>query len=308
MSTTTDNEPPSHPNNDIPPAKQRRLTHFRAQHQPKTLTIGAHRWTYWVSGEGDETVLVLPGSGAQAEAMFPYIEGFARLYRVIAPDTPVTLKTIADAVAGLRAILGAEGIKRAHVFGASFGGLLAQVYVRRFPDTVGHLILAQTGLPTEHLAERANMQRAFIAFYPAPLMMWLARRTLRRDIWRTRTPSSEGEQAFWSAYFDALYRGGFDKRALLSRSRLSCDYFMNHRFKANDLEGWPGQVLILEASHDEVYTEGDRGALKSMYPRAISHTFWGYDHFTPLLAWADVLDRALKFLRDEVTASDYGPA
>jgi pimeloyl-ACP methyl ester carboxylesterase len=38
------------------------------------------------------------------------------------------------------------------ILGASFGGAVAQVFVRRYPDRVSELILSNTGVPLKYLA------------------------------------------------------------------------------------------------------------------------------------------------------------
>jgi len=54
---------------------------------------------------------------------------------------------------GLRAILDAEQAGCVTILGASFGGSVAQVFVRRYPERVGELILSNTGVPLRYLAE-----------------------------------------------------------------------------------------------------------------------------------------------------------
>jgi pimeloyl-ACP methyl ester carboxylesterase len=57
------------------------------------------------------------------------------------PDTPCTIKMMADDAAGL---LEAIGIEAAHVFGVSMGGMIAQELVLNHPEKVTSLILGCT--------------------------------------------------------------------------------------------------------------------------------------------------------------------
>ena len=59
----------------------------------------------------------------------------------INPEEPCTLSDLADDAAALVAAL---GFSRAHVYGSSFGGLVAQFFAARFPDRVDRLALGNT--------------------------------------------------------------------------------------------------------------------------------------------------------------------
>src|SRR5438874_12252044 len=55
--------------------------------------------------------------------------------------------TLSDMVADAVAVLDAEGIDRAHVFGLSMGGMIAQHLALEHPARVEHLVLAATAPP-----------------------------------------------------------------------------------------------------------------------------------------------------------------
>jgi len=273
------------------------LADFRAQRRLKYLAIGKHQWQYDIHNpHSNEALLLLHGGGGDAEALFPYMIGFAQHFQVIAPNIPHTIKTVDDAVQGLRAVLAQERISQIHLVGFSFGAMLAQMVIRRLPDSVMRMVITHTVIPSDHLREQINMQRALIGFYPAPLLLWMMKRAYRRNIQRSRTPASAGARLFWQAYFDELYSTRFRKRDLLSRARISADYHSGSKFRAGDLSGWQGEMLIIESSEDEIISEGDRGALKGMYPHSYVQILWGYDHLAPLLAADELSSSITKFL------------
>ncbi|MGH2587722.1 MAG: alpha/beta fold hydrolase, partial [Dehalococcoidia bacterium] len=80
------------------------------------------------------------------------LDGLARSFRVITfdnrgtglsdkPEAPTTIAQMADDVAGL---LDALGIARAHVFGISMGGMIAQELALRHPEKVAGLVIGCT--------------------------------------------------------------------------------------------------------------------------------------------------------------------
>src|SRR3712207_5539058 len=102
-------------------------------------------------GDGPALLLV-PGIPAISSDWFPFAERLAERFRVVvydnrgsgrsdAPLGPYTVPQLArDAVA----VLDALGIERAHVFGVSLGGMIAQELALGFPGRVERLVLGGT--------------------------------------------------------------------------------------------------------------------------------------------------------------------
>ena len=198
--------------------------------------------------------------------LFPQILGLASTYRVIAPTIPKTLATIDDTLKGLATILNTESADRVHLFGVSFGGMIAQAFMRRYHARIRDVILSHTAIPTEQHAERSQLQLRMLRLMPAPMLLWSMKKTYLHSIQQTTIPISNADKAFWRDYFDNLYSNQLTKQHLLSRARLSHDYFANYTFNSSDLNHWKGRMLILQSDEDEVYSEGERGAVLGMYP------------------------------------------
>lgn len=97
-------------------------------------------------------ILLVHGLGYARWGWEPVIDRLAVAHRVVAfdnrgiddsdvPEGPYTAQTMAtDAIA----VLDAAGIQRAHVIGASLGGMIAQELALGWPERVDHLVLAAT--------------------------------------------------------------------------------------------------------------------------------------------------------------------
>ena len=124
-----------------------------------------------IHGEG-ETLVLIPGFRAGLWMWFEQVEAFARRFRTIVfdprgvgrsdkPDAPLTIKTMADDLAGL---LSALDIERAHILGASFGGFVAQEFAIGHPQLTRGLILCCTSFGgPRHLHPSADILRAMTA-------------------------------------------------------------------------------------------------------------------------------------------------
>ena len=106
---------------------------------------------YESQGEG-EPLFLIAGLGATHDLWELQVPSFARWYRVVTfdnrgagdtdkPAEPYSIALFADDTA---ALMDALGIERAHVYGQSMGGLIAQEFALRHPQKVRGLVLGCT--------------------------------------------------------------------------------------------------------------------------------------------------------------------
>lgn len=285
---------------DAPESMVKRLGHFRTNYAQKVLKIHKWEWHYYTAGNPDlPPLLLLHGGGGDAETMFMYIERMSRDFYVLAPNIPPKIHKLDDVIAGLHALLNHEQIDQVQVVGLSFGAMLAQLYIRRFMTQVSQLVITHTVIPSDHIGERVSAQLDLMRLYPAPLLKWFSRRAYNNGIENSTTPASAAECAFWQAYFQESYSTRITKRHLISRARLTLEYHLSQKFQSKDLRDWSGDMLLIESGNDDVISEGDRGAIKGMYPRAFVQTLDGYDHLAPILAADELTQSMTRFLRKE---------
>jgi len=279
---------------DIAAERWEELRQFRATHRPKHISVTEVSWDYIASGEGGEALLLLPGGAMVGEAGFTRIPAFEDRYRVIAPDYPY-VSTAAHLLDGLAGVLDAEGVRAAHVLGPSYGGLVAQCFVRRHPERVKTLILANTALPPRRLLWPARVFLALLPFVPLAWQRRFRERTLARAFSGVQSVPQE-DQAFWRDYQHGLI-SRLSKENLRSLYRLQIDLMQSFRFEPGDLASWPGRVLILESDQD-IVTPKQRAELRRCYPQAQVHAFRGAGH-TPWMSHREEYLLAIKEFLDQ---------
>jgi pimeloyl-ACP methyl ester carboxylesterase len=120
------------------------------------------RTNYLEAGSGDETVVLVHGSGPGVTSYANWrlvIPALAENFRVVAPDmvgfgfsdrpqgVKYSLQTWADQTVG---VMDALGIQKAHMVGNSFGGAIALRIATQHPERVGKLVLmGSMGVPFE---------------------------------------------------------------------------------------------------------------------------------------------------------------
>jgi pimeloyl-ACP methyl ester carboxylesterase len=280
---------------NVPQDQKEQLKRFRSTHPYKRLAVAGGHWEYQASGTGEETLLLLPGGLRVGETLFQHSMAFENGYRVIVPTYP-PVTTMAQLVDGIAAILEAEQIHKAHVLGISFGGLIAQSFVRRYPGLVDRLILSNTAPPDKVYANaythKLKMLLQALSALPFALVLFVYKRWLLKTL---AAPSTERE--FWRAYLNELLSFHTTKADLVSEARSMLDYAENYHFTRDDLKNWRGRILVLESDTDETIGASLREALKALYPQAQVHTFRNAGHTTYLSQREEYVSLVENFLR-----------
>ena len=246
-----------------------------------------------VGGQSERTLLPFPGGTLVPDTYFILREELEHDYHVIVPAY-AAVPTMAELVTGAAAILDAEGIERVDVMGSSFGGYVAQCFVRAHPDHVDRLILAVTGV--RHFVSRSTplyLLAQFMKVLPASMvrfMMW--------RLWSTLVTTSPEEQVFWLGLLKEILTTQLNKANLVSVTEEIYDFAAHYHFSSGDLAAWPGKILILESDQDKAYSPAIRAETRDVYPQARVHTFHNAGH-TAIMTDTDELISAIREFLDE---------
>ncbi|MEK6285344.1 MAG: alpha/beta fold hydrolase [Acidobacteriota bacterium] len=118
---------------------------------------------YWEEqGEGDPILLIM-GLGYTMDMWYRTVPAVSKHYRTISfdnrgvgrTDVPPGPYPIAAMAADAAAVMDSAGVTRAHVFGISMGGMIAQEFALQYPERTRSLILGCTshGGPQSVLAD-----------------------------------------------------------------------------------------------------------------------------------------------------------
>ena len=284
----------------VPPEQVARLKDFRRTHPYKQLAInnpnGDTKWEYISCGQGDDTLLVLPGALSVGESVFPFIEAFENEYRIIAPSYALAL-TMSGLCGGLSQILETEGLNQAHVFGGSYGGLVAQYFAREYPNKTRSLVLSHTFVLTPKLAKPLWLTGKLFPALPKQLFAPILRLRLNRMLVSTLRAANHPETEFWRAYLNEAIASDLLKDVFIHQNNCLLELAREPQFTPDDLKGWPGKVLIIESEDDPAIPARDRALLRSIYPNAQVHTFSDAGHASSILKREEVLSIIRGFLQ-----------
>lgn len=221
-------------------------------------------WEYIACGHGRETLLLLPGGLRLAETAFAYVALFEDTYRLIVPTYP-PLDTMDEITDGIAAILDAERETAVIILGQSYGGLVAQAFLRRFPARVKKLVLSSTG----PLAEWSRPKKIALALshlllrLPEKVQLALYKRALRPVL-----SVPEAERAFWHAYLDELFGERLTKGDVKSQFDTLRHGVAEYAYNEGEQSSWEGVVFIIDADNDPGGSEADLRRMQAIYPQA----------------------------------------
>lgn len=256
---------------DVPTEQRDALRAFRDNYTHHTLDVDGTTWTYTTAGQGAKTILWLVGGLKRADAAYKSVPLMTDDYAVIVPDYPAlgSMDALAD---GLAAILDAQNVEQAYVLSGSFGGMLAQVFLRCHPEWVAKIILSTTTAPIAESAERYIQLRDMAKVAPPELLA----ETAQSQMFSTIAPP-DNEAEFYRAYLKELYEQRLTKADIITIYEAIIDY-MGRTFSADDLTEWDGEMLIFNSDNDATFGEDNQQALYTLYPDAQVYTFEGAGH------------------------------
>lgn len=125
---------------------------FTETPQDQYIKVGNINTRYWVSGDGETTVILLHGLGSCVESWTYNISALAQQHRVYAidlvgsgrSDKPPTSYSLVDLAKFVQAFMDTLKLERVSLVGNSLGGGIALQFALLFPEQIEKLVLANS--------------------------------------------------------------------------------------------------------------------------------------------------------------------
>ena len=287
----------------VPAEQVEKLKEFRRAHPVKRLLFGDTEWEYISCGRGEQTLLLLPGALSIGESTFPLITAFENEYRIIAPSYALSL-TMTGLCEGIAHILQAEGINRVHVIGGSYGGLVAQYFVRKYPAKVCSLVLSHTFLMTPKFEMPLKIAAKLFPALPRSLFVPLLKLRLNKMLLSTLRRRRHPEYEFWRSYLNEAVASDRFREVAIHQNRCLLELARRPQFTPDDLKEWRGKILIIDSDDDPAIGPRDRALLRNAYPQAEVRTFRDAGHASSILKREEAFSVVRRFLRGVVSDNE----
>lgn len=255
-----------------PPAAYNRLKGFRERVPPRSYEVEKNIYQVWDMGQGERAALFLPSGMGYGEVWFPYLMELSADIRVIAISYPAQ-KTFEAYSRQIHQLLDQLGVKRVVLIAHAIGGLLAQTYVRMYPEETEAMILCMSGAPAKGLDPQARekwtrRKKLYWNYMLSPFDP-LRRRMGYQTYYNMCPPEMEENLIFWRAFISETYEYHiYKKQFVYINCRALPDIYERLPFDKGDLDGWKGRVLILRAQRDQYYPASEQELLEQLYPNA----------------------------------------
>lgn len=258
---------------DVPAEAVERLLDFRRRYPYREADIGGRTWRFIDTGEGQQALFIPAGGAIIAEVAFTSIEHFAEGQRVISADYP-PVDTLQELFEGTIALLDHLGVGRISLMGGSYGGWMAQSLVRAYPERVDKLVLTAIGPPNPDNSRQLARLLPLLRVMP----MFVLRRLLGRTFSRLDDSERSGKQALLWALVNEVLTYRVTRADFVAAMRRLIDQTDNYTFSPDDLQDWPGSILMLFGAEDPATPLEKRQAMETLYPQAETVVFEGGQH------------------------------
>lgn len=259
---------------------------FQEGHRFEHISIKGISFRYLLCGEGKTTLTLLTGGMGLAELNFSFIEKLEVHYRILTFDYPIGLDTNVDLTGAVRALLGALGIKKTVFVGESFGGYLAQIIARKYPDITEGLCLFSTAGLNANTVTSLKKKYAKIA----KPMLWVLghvpyawlKPTLIKASLRHITRATDEELQYMREFLTWAfkdYTGAFD----VHMTSLLIDIMNQTPCRKEEFDYLKGKVLLILPDDDDTFTPQMQRELIALFeePTVVEHISGG--HLAPIL-------------------------
>ena len=274
-----------------------KLKPFAAAHPCRTIDVDGAQVRYILTGKPEGRTLVFLNGGMNTlEMWMDYVDALADTGRVLLFDYPQQLRTNQALVAGMHAFFAALGVREPIFVGASDGGMVAQIYVQKYPGETGGLILISTGGMDE--ATLGSLRRKY---WLAPVMLWymkhcnyekLKPKLIQSSLSHIRNESAE-EIAYARDMFETIFRD-FTQEKDVHISGLLADLMRQTPVTAADFAALKGKILLILPNQDFFSGQMQQDLIRLMHEPEIRYVSGG--HLSTVLKTEDYIRTIREFL------------
>ena len=273
-----------------------KLALFAAEHPCKTIEAEGAKFRYLLSGTQGKTLVLLNGGMNTLEMWMDYVDALSENNRVLLFDYPQELPTNQALVTGMHTFFKKIGVKEPVFIGASGGGMVAQIYIQKYPGEAGGIVLISTGGMDENTLKSLKKKYFF-----APLMLWymkhcnyekLKPRLIKAGMGHIRNESKE-EITYAQDMFETIFKD-YKREKDVHISGLLADLINQRPVKAENFAALKGRILLILPDQDFFSGQMQQDLIRLMHQPKISYVSGG--HLSTMLKAGEYIKTIQEFL------------
>ncbi len=274
------------------------LKAFAASHKYEDVMVDGAKFHYVLNGRKDSQTLVMLNGGMNTlEMWMNYVDAFSEDYQVLLFDYPQELRTNQELVTGMHAFFRKIGVKKPIFVGASDGGMVAQIYIQKYPGEAGGMVLVSTGGMDAETLKTLKKKYFF-----APVMLWymkhcnyekLKPKLIKAGMSHIRNESKE-EIAYAQDMFETIFKD-YTKEKDVHISGLLADLMNQTPVTAENFQQLKGKILLILPDQDFFSGKMQENLIRLMHDPKITYVSGG--HLSTILKSEDYVRTIRDFLK-----------
>lgn len=249
---------------------------FIRTHEYRDVTVSGHIFKVVDSGGGSRAVVFLNGMDIHQAwiRLFPALEGSCR---VVMMKYPCEVRKNAEMVTILHELFGKLGITSPILFGTSDGGILAQLYAKKY--SAGGLIMLSTLTVDSSYVEGIKKEKFILPFmklYIKNIKFEKLRTMLVNAVKKHFRNESAEEKAYATSFLEFIGLDEGYRNSYLRALSATGDIAKLEKFRKSDFGYLAGKVLVLIPEQD-MFGKADSQKLADIFTEpAVKQTYGGH--------------------------------
>lgn len=274
------------------------LKAFAASHKYEDVMVDGAKFHYVLNGRKDSQTLVMLNGGMNTlEMWMNYVDAFSEDYQVLLFDYPQELRTNQELVTGMHAFFRKIGVEKPIFVGASDGGMVAQIYIQKYPGEAEGMVLVSTGGMDAETLKTLKKKYFF-----APVMLWymkhcnyekLKPKLIKAGMSHIRNESKE-EIAYAQDMFEIIFKD-YTKEKDVHISGLLADLMNQTPVTAENFQQLKGKILLILPDQDFFSGQMQEDLIRLMHDPKIAYVSGG--HLSTILKSEDYVRTIRDFLK-----------
>lgn len=274
------------------------LKAFAASHKYEDVMVDGAKFHYVLNGRKDSQTLVMLNGGMNTlEMWMNYVDAFSEDYQVLLFGYPQELRTNQELVTGMHAFFRKIGVEKPIFVGASDGGMVAQIYIQKYPGEAGGMVLVSTGGMDAETLKTLKKKYFF-----APVMLWymkycnyekLKPKLIKAGMSHIRNESKE-EIAYAQDMFEIIFKD-YTKEKDVHISGLLADLMNQTPVTAENFQQLKGKILLILPDQDFFSGKMQENLIRLMHDPKITYVSGG--HLSTILKSEDYVRTIRDFLK-----------
>lgn len=274
------------------------LKAFAASHKYEDVMVDGAKFHYVLNGRKDSQTLVMLNGGMNTlEMWMNYVDAFSEDYQVLLFGYPQELRTNQELVTGMHAFFRKIGVEKPIFVGASDGGMVAQIYIQKYPGEAGGMVLVSTGGMDAETLKTLKKKYFFV-----PVMLWymkhcnyekLKPKLIKAGMSHIRNESKE-EIAYAQDMFEIIFKD-YTKEKDVHISGLLADLMNQTPVTAENFQQLKGKILLILPDQDFFSGQMQEDLIRLMHDPKIAYVSGG--HLSTILKSEDYVRTIRDFLK-----------